>query len=141
MTLLSNISPPLIQEALSQPMSILDLFIPGLSNITGVASQVLNGKMTIYTQLMCLFGLATLLKPYLSQLRDWLIEDFTSTVHIKQSDETYDMIQAWVSSHKLDDASRSILAKVMTKRKTQDDYDAHTKKTLQYAPWEGAFYF
>ncbi|CAI6100521.1 unnamed protein product [Clonostachys chloroleuca] len=152
MTLLSNVSPPLIQEALSQPMSIVDLFIPGFSNITTVASQVLNGNMTIYTQLMCLFGLATLLKPYLSQLRDWLIEDFkqiyegtslpleASTVHIKQSDETYDMIQAWVSSHKLD-ASRSILAKVMMKRKTQDDYDAHTKKSLRYAPWEGAFYF
>ncbi|KAJ3455019.1 hypothetical protein MRS44_013619 [Fusarium solani] len=44
MTLLRNISPPLIQEALSQQISILDLFLPALTNITGAASQVLSAE-------------------------------------------------------------------------------------------------
>jgi chaperone BCS1 len=48
------------------------------------------------------------------------------------------MIQEWVSAHGLDDAARSIRAKVNTKRRT---HDARTKKSLQYGPWEGAFYF
>uniref|UniRef100_A0A8H7K2N6 BCS1 N-terminal domain-containing protein n=1 Tax=Bionectria ochroleuca TaxID=29856 RepID=A0A8H7K2N6_BIOOC len=138
MTLLSNASPPLIQEPLSQPMSILDLFLPGFSNITNAASQVLNGNMSGYTQLMCLFALAALLKPYVFRFIDWFIDHFTSTLRIKRRDETYDMIQAWVSAHGLDDAARSIRAKVNTKRRT---HDARTKKPLQYGPWEGAFYF
>ncbi|CAG9953437.1 unnamed protein product [Clonostachys rosea f. rosea IK726] len=138
MTLLSNISPPLIQETLSHPMSVLDLFLPGFSNITNAASQVLNGNMSGYTQLMCLFALAALLKPYVFRFIDWFIDHFTSTLRIKRRDETYDMIQAWVSAHGLDDAARSIRAKVNTKRRT---HDARTKKPLQYGPWEGAFYF
>ncbi|CAG9956760.1 unnamed protein product [Clonostachys rosea f. rosea IK726] len=141
MTLLGNLSPPLIQEALSQPLSLLDLFLPGFSNITNTASQVLNGNLSSYTQLMCIFALAAFLKPYLFQLRYWFIDHCTSTVHVKQSDETYDMIQAWISSRALDDASRSILARVGTNQRTHGDSDACAKKALQYAPWEGAFYF
>jgi hypothetical protein len=74
MMLLSNLSPPLIQEALSQHMSVLDLFLPGFTNITSAASQVLNGNLTGYTQLMCLFALVAFLKPYVFELRDWFIQ-------------------------------------------------------------------
>ncbi|CAI6088487.1 unnamed protein product [Clonostachys chloroleuca] len=63
--------------------------------------------MSGYTQLMCLFALAALLKPYDpgSPLQ-------ASTLRIKRHDETHDMIQEWVSRHGLDDAARSIRAKV-----------------------------
>ncbi|CAI6089422.1 unnamed protein product [Clonostachys chloroleuca] len=129
MTLLSNISPPLIQEALSQPMSILDLFLPGFSNITNAAGQALNGNMSGYTQRICLFALAALLKPYDpgSPLQ-------ASTLQIKRYDETYDMIHAWVSAHELENTARSIRAKVNKKQRT---HDVRTKKPLQYAPWKG----
>lgn len=39
MTLLSTLGPPLIQEALSQRMSALDLFLPGSTNITSAAKS------------------------------------------------------------------------------------------------------
>lgn len=77
MTLLSNISPPLIQEALSQQMSVLDLFLPGFSNITSAASHVLSGNWTSYTHLVCIFALAAFLKPYVFELRYWFLEHFS----------------------------------------------------------------
>ncbi|KAJ3453432.1 hypothetical protein MRS44_017679 [Fusarium solani] len=141
MTLLSNISPPLIQEALSPQMSVLDLFLPGFTNITSAASQILSGNLTGYTQLMCIFALAAFLKPYVFQLRDWFIEHCTSTIYIKYSDETHDMIQTWISSRGLDDTARSLLAKVRTKQKAHEGHDPRNKKALRYAPWEGSFWF
>lgn len=72
--LLSNISPPPIKEALSQQMSVLDLFLPGFTNITSAASHVLSDNLSSYTHLMCIFALTAFLKPYVIQLRDWFIE-------------------------------------------------------------------
>ncbi|RBA13413.1 mitochondrial chaperone bcs1 [Fusarium proliferatum] len=141
MTLLSNISPPLIPGSLSQQMSVLDLFLPGFTNITTAASQVLSGNLTGYTQLMCLFALAAFLKPYVSQLKDWFLQHCTSTIYIKSSDETYHMVQTWISSQGLDDTARSILAKVKTKQNPTQGHDPHAKKALRYAPWEGSFVF
>jgi chaperone BCS1 len=48
------------------------------------------------------------------------------------------MIQALVSEYGLDDAALSIRATVNTKQST---HDTRIKKPLQYAPWEGAFFF
>ncbi|CAG9941884.1 unnamed protein product [Clonostachys rosea f. rosea IK726] len=91
MMLLGNLSPPLIQETLSYQMSVLELFLPGFSSITSTASQVLNGKISGYTQLMSFFALAALLKPYLSRFKDWFIDHFgpglTST-SINSPDQT-----------------------------------------------------
>lgn len=64
-----------------------------------------------------------------------------STVHVKRSDETFDMIQCWISSRGLENAARSILAKVQTRQKASHGHGSCTKKALRYAPWEGKFYF
>ncbi|PNP51918.1 hypothetical protein FNYG_15871 [Fusarium nygamai] len=141
MTLLSNISPPLIQEALSQQMSVLDLFLPGFTNITSAASQILSGNLTGYTQLMCIFALAAFFKPYIFELRDWFIEHCTTTIYIQRSDETHDMVQTWISSHRLDGAARSMLAKVRTKENPNRENNPQGKKALRYTPWEGSFLF
>ncbi|WAO93443.1 Hypothetical protein NCS54_01099100 [Fusarium falciforme] len=141
MMLLSNLSPPLIQEALSQHVSVLDLFLPGFTNITNAASQAFNGNLTGYTQFMCLFALVAFLKPYVFELRDWFIQRCTTTIYIKRSDETHDMVQAWVSSRRLDDAARSMLAKIRTKQDSTREKHLEGKKALQYAPWEGSFLF
>lgn len=68
MTLLSNLSPRLIQEALSQHISVLDLFFSGFSNMTNTANQVLSSNLTGYTHLICIFALAALIKPYIFYL-------------------------------------------------------------------------
>lgn len=51
------------------------------------------------------------------------------------------MVQTWISSHGLDNTSRSILAKVRTKQNPTQGHDLRTKKALRYAPWEGSFVF
>ncbi|KND86180.1 putative mitochondrial chaperone BCS1-B [Tolypocladium ophioglossoides CBS 100239] len=130
-----------ILGSLPQQMSVLDLFLPGFTNLTSAASQALSGNLTGYTQLMCLFALAAFLKPYVFQLKRWFIEHCTSTIYIESSDETYHMAQTWISSHGLDDTSRSILAKVRTKQNPTQGHDLRTKKALRYAPWEGSFVF
>ncbi|KAH7302879.1 P-loop containing nucleoside triphosphate hydrolase protein, partial [Stachybotrys elegans] len=101
--------------------------------------QALSGNWTVYTQLMCLFALAAFLKPYMLQLKYWFIVYCTSTLYIKPSEETYHMVQTWISSRRLDDTARSILAKVRTKRNPAKEYS--DKKALWYAPWEGSFVF
>ncbi|KAL5625701.1 hypothetical protein FOBRF1_000044 [Fusarium oxysporum] len=141
MTLFSNLSPPLIFGSLPQQMSVLDLFLPGFTNITSAANQALSGNLNGYAQLMCLFALAAFLKPYVFELKYWFLEHFTSTVHVKRSDETFDMIQCWISSQGLENAARSILAKVQTRQKASHGHGSCTKKALRYAPWEGKFYF
>ena len=77
MMLLSNISSPFIPGPLSQQMSVIDLFLPGFTNITSAASQALSGNWTIYTQLMCVFALAAFLKPYVLHLTDWFTKHFS----------------------------------------------------------------
>lgn len=66
MTLLGNISPPLIQETLFEQMSVLDLFLPGFTNIASAVSS--------NSHLMCIFALVALLKPYAFMLWVWFIE-------------------------------------------------------------------
>ncbi|RTE67999.1 hypothetical protein BHE90_017624 [Fusarium euwallaceae] len=122
-------------------MSVLDLFLPGFTNITSAASQALNGNLTVYTQFMCFFALAALLKPYVFELRAWFIKLCTTTIYIKRSDETYEMVQTWVSSRRLDEAARSMLAKIRTKQDSTREKHHEGKKALEYAPWEGSFLF
>jgi chaperone BCS1 len=62
-----------------------------------------------------------------------------STMHIQPSNESYDMVQSWISSHGYDETARSILAKVKTKLNSSNEYDSRTKKSLCYAPWKGSF--
>ncbi|KAG6017584.1 hypothetical protein E4U43_000815 [Claviceps pusilla] len=138
MALPSNLSPPFIHGPLSPQLSLLDLIFPGFTNTTNAASQALSGSLTGYYQLMCLFALAAFLEPYMLRVKDWFIDHRTSTIHIQPSDETYHMVQSWISSRGYDDTARSILAKVRTKLNSAKKYDSRTKKSLCYAPWEGS---
>jgi mitochondrial chaperone BCS1 len=80
MTLFSNLTPPLIFGSLPQQMSVLDLFLPGLTNITSAANQALSGNLNGYAQLMCLFALAAFLKPYVFELKYWFLEHFSKSL-------------------------------------------------------------
>ncbi|RSL40394.1 hypothetical protein CEP54_016132 [Fusarium duplospermum] len=122
-------------------MSVLDLFLPGFTNITSAASQVLGGDLTDCTHLMCIFALVAFLKPYVFELRDWFIQHCTTTIYIQRSEETHEMVQNWVSSRRLDDAARSMLAKIRTKQDSTREKHLEGKKALRYTPWEGSFFF
>lgn len=62
-------------------------------------------------------------------------------MHVKYSDEAYDMLLTWVADHQLDDVSRSSLVRVAGRRGDGDDDLRDSKKALDYIPWEGAFWF
>ncbi|XP_044715344.1 ATPase family associated with various cellular activities (AAA) domain-containing protein [Hirsutella rhossiliensis] len=85
-----NATPPWVWDT-QPPYRPLTLpnFSPGISGVT--AAQLLAFCLNSYTPLVCLFELFSFPRTYVSYLLLWLEEHFTSTVHIKGSDEAYDM--------------------------------------------------
>ncbi|KAH6869237.1 P-loop containing nucleoside triphosphate hydrolase protein [Thelonectria olida] len=136
----SNTSPPVVQETSFQPMSILDVFFPGLSYASNAVQQLLAGDLTSYAHLMCLLGLLAFLGNYTHKLKAFFEDHFTSTVYVQRSDETYDMVLEWISSRSLDNAARSSIARVK-KQRGQEDHVDKVKKALSFSPWNGSFIF
>lgn len=64
-----------------------------------------------------------------------------STVHIRRSDEAFDMVVAWLSTHGLDSASRSTIARAGLKRDVPGRLHDDTKKPVTFSPWNGSFLF
>ncbi len=60
---------------------------------------------------------------------------------MKATDETYDMLLAWVSSRGLDDSARSVIARVEAKWKSRDGLSRNGKKLICFSPWNGTFFF
>lgn len=63
-----------------------------------------------------------------------------STVYVKSSNETFDMLTSWISSRGLNGSARSLLARVKTSREACNDGEKITKKALQYLPYNSDFY-
>ncbi|PFH58638.1 hypothetical protein XA68_13431 [Ophiocordyceps unilateralis] len=119
--------------------SILDLVAPGLSRLApqGLLAWCLDN----YATLVCILGLAALLRGFAGQLTSWLERHFTSTVYIQRTDETYDMLVSWISSRGLDGAARSTIARVGRSAEHCDSAEAEARKPLSFAPWRGRFVF
>ena len=61
-------------------------------------------------------------------------------MYVKRSDETYEMVLAWISSHDLHKRARSTIALVDQKPRYICD-TLESKKPLKFAPWNGSFRF
>ncbi|UNI14799.1 hypothetical protein JDV02_001394 [Purpureocillium takamizusanense] len=116
-----------------------DILLPGASSAK--VTQLLALCLNSYTPLVCLFGMFAFSRTYLSHVRLWVEEHLTSTVYIKRSDEAYDMVLTWLSNHRLDNAARSTIARVGSKRDAPDDLVTDVKKPLSFSPWNGSFLF
>ncbi|KND86596.1 hypothetical protein TOPH_08719 [Tolypocladium ophioglossoides CBS 100239] len=123
----------------SKPPTIMDVPFFRTSHVD--IPQLLAWGLNSYAPLMFIFGLLAFLKTYTRQLRSLFGEYFTSTVHIKPSDEAYDMLLAWVSARGLDNTARSTIARVGTKSKHRDSQPIDTKKSLHFSPWNARFFF
>ncbi|CAH0014433.1 unnamed protein product [Clonostachys rhizophaga] len=129
-------------EAGSQQLPMVELLIPGFAIISNAISQIFSGQLSGCTQILCLFVLGALSKPYLFQLRDWFLEFFQEwTVHIRPYEETYNMVQGWILFHKSDCTARSVLVTIGARQDNEDKFNTCSKKPLSYLPWEGVFYF
>lgn len=64
-----------------------------------------------------------------------------STVHIKRSDEAYDMVLAWLTTHGLETTGRSTIARVGSQTYTRNDLVSDVKKPISFSPWSGSFLF
>ncbi|KJZ68818.1 hypothetical protein HIM_11792 [Hirsutella minnesotensis 3608] len=103
--------------------------------------QLLALSLESYGPLMFLFGILAVVKSYIRHLWEWFGEYFTSTVHVKRSDETYDMLLAWISARGLDGSARSLLAQVGPRQGNQGHRPRDGKKALSFSPWNGSFLF
>ncbi|KAF4626888.1 hypothetical protein G7Y89_g11268 [Cudoniella acicularis] len=116
MSTCNNTYSPPSQPAPSHPISIVDIFFPGLTNISAALQQLQAGNSNSYA---------------------------ASTVHVSYSNEAYDMLITWVSSQPFAHKARSSLASVGVRRRaySNDISDGALKKPLHYSPWTGSFFF
>ncbi|CAI6076206.1 unnamed protein product [Clonostachys chloroleuca] len=128
-------------EAGYQQLPMVELLIPGFAIISNMIGQIFSGQLSGCTRILCLFVLVALSKSYLLQLRDWFLEFFQWKIHIRPYEETYNMVQGWILSHKSDCTARSVLVTIGARQDNEDIFNACSKKPLSYLPWEGVFYF
>ncbi|KJZ69322.1 hypothetical protein HIM_11280 [Hirsutella minnesotensis 3608] len=122
-----------------QQLGVLDILFPTAPVVK--TAQLFSLGFSSYTWLACCLGLLALSRTYLGQVKFWLAEHFTSTVHIRRSDEAYDMVLTWLTTHGLENAARSTIARVGSNRGTSDDLICDIKKPLNFSPWNGGFLF
>ncbi|ATY59058.1 mitochondrial chaperone [Cordyceps militaris] len=126
--------------ATPKPLRITNLPIPGVLN--SAMPQLLAWGMNSYGPLMLVFGFIAILKSYAYQAQAWFIAYFTTTTSVESTDEMYDMLMAWVSSHGLNEAARSRLARVgVTWANQKNDSSGLVKKPISLSPWKGSFHF
>ncbi|TQV91904.1 mitochondrial chaperone BCS1 [Cordyceps javanica] len=67
------------------------------------------------------------------------------TVHIRKSDEAYDMLLGWIFATGVDKSARSVIARVGVRGLVGDDASAavspKNKKRITLSPWDGAMLF
>ncbi|KAJ6437510.1 sugar transporter protein [Purpureocillium lavendulum] len=122
-----------------QQLSIVDLFLPNFTSIG--LSRLLAMSLSSYTPLVFFVGVLAFSRTYTGHLMSWLGEHFTSTVHIKRSDEAYDMVLTWLTTHGLETYARSTIARVGLQAGTRNDLVSDAKKPLSFSPWNGGFLF
>ncbi|KAJ6003700.1 hypothetical protein N7522_006392 [Penicillium canescens] len=103
--------------------------------------QSVKSKGTTLTYLVYLIGILTAMRPLAVNVTYWLQKHLTSTIHIQSSNETYDMLASWIASRGLENAARSLLAKVNTTRGVVEDRCRAVKRPLKYLPFNAGFWF
>jgi hypothetical protein len=56
----------------AQPLSVLDIFLPGLTHALAIVDQLLAGELSYYAYFMCLIGVFMYLGKYIRKLASWL---------------------------------------------------------------------
>ncbi|EFZ02024.2 bcs1 [Metarhizium robertsii ARSEF 23] len=124
-------------QSSSEPLRLMDIIRPDSSLIW--FAQFLSWGLNSYAPLMCVFGLVAFLKTYYDKLQSLIDHYFTVTLHVKATDESFDMLMAWVSSREVDNAARSIIARVGGK--SSGGVEKSDKKPISFSPWIGSFSF
>ncbi|KAH7363941.1 BCS1 N terminal-domain-containing protein [Rhexocercosporidium sp. MPI-PUGE-AT-0058] len=131
------------QPLLLSPVSMVDVFFPGLTNISAVLQQLLAGPNS-YGRLFCICGLAVCFGRYVKEFFEaFVTRHFTSRVYVSHSNEAHDMLVAWISSQPFSRKASSLLVSAggMRRGSANDHSDGNQKKSLQYSPWNGSFSF
>ena len=131
------------------PISIVDIFFPGFTNISAAFQQLQSSNTSGFAQMLCICGIAlffgrypynsvkefvnTYLSPYLPKVTgDTFWQSTASTVHISDTDEVYNMLVAWISSQPFFNKASSTIVSV-GKRKRRfagNNLDRCIKKPL-----------
>ncbi|KAJ5522898.1 mitochondrial chaperone bcs1 [Penicillium frequentans] len=104
-------------------------------------SQSSKRKATYAVLFAYVVALLAMLRPHIWQIAS-LVERFcTSSVNVRSSHETYDMLTSWISSRGIDNASRSHLVKLNTDRGALADRTESVRRPLKYVANSGVFLF
>ncbi|RYO79286.1 hypothetical protein DL764_010033 [Monosporascus ibericus] len=119
----------------------LGCVLPWLQSCLYLGPTTPSRDLSSYALILCLFGVFTFLGKYVTNCIEWAQSNLTSTVHVSYSNETHDMLLAWMSTHDIGNSSRSSIARVGSGRRSSNDQDAAKKKPLHFSPWKGNFFF
>ncbi|KAH6645644.1 putative mitochondrial chaperone bcs1 [Truncatella angustata] len=121
--------------------TLLDEFFPGFGQASAFIGQFVAGNLSGYAQLLCLCSVLSFVGRYINILVRWIRENFTSTIHLQRSSESYDMLLGWISLNDLGSLARSSVARVGAEGKTPPDHFIAKKKPLHFSPWKASFLF
>lgn len=71
MSSLANTTRP-VRSISPQPMSVLDVFVPGLTHALGIGEQLLVGELSYYAYFLCIIGFSMYLSKSIGKLSSWL---------------------------------------------------------------------
>ncbi|KUI69495.1 putative mitochondrial chaperone BCS1-B [Cytospora mali] len=141
--------------------ALLDMFFPGFSTFSRAIEKYFKIDLNLYIPLILLLGAITFAWQYFTEaFWDQLESYFMSVVDIRQDDEIYNMLMAWVAQQRFSQGARRFVVNTNLNsrswylRRWEDDEeeegdDCETdslqqetkKKALAYTPTFGSHYF
>jgi len=147
-------------------LTILEWFLPGFSEITDAVQNYSNVDLNLYIHLFLSISVLVVCWSYVSDYLSSLVrKHFMSVVDIRNDDEIYNIMMAWVASQKFAQGSRKFVVNTKLSSRSwyvwrwdddeddEDDEDEDSrhrsnnyssekkKKALSYTPSMGTHYF
>ncbi|KAI1809692.1 BCS1 N terminal-domain-containing protein [Poronia punctata] len=150
----------------STPIDFLEWFLPGFSQFTSSVQEHTNIDLNLYIQYLLPISVLVVCWSYVSaSVSAWVEKYFMSVVDIRNDDEVYNIMMAWVASQGFSQGSRKFVANTKLSSRNwymwrwdededeEDDDDLDDddrqrslekkkkKKDLSYTPSMGKHYF
>ncbi|KAK0368775.1 mitochondrial chaperone BCS1 [Colletotrichum abscissum] len=120
-------------------LSAMDILFPGFTGLTTILQQLLNGRLDGYASLLCICGMLMICGKFLGKTVGGYVDTyFTTKTNVRDPDEAYDMLDAWISSQAFaKDASSSLVSVQSRQGRTLAHFSPENtaKKHLRFTPW------
>ncbi|KAH8585785.1 putative mitochondrial chaperone bcs1 [Bisporella sp. PMI_857] len=127
-------------------VSLLDFLFPSFTRISTATQWYLSIDLSVYTPLICFFGLLVFACGRICRYLFGLLETYcTSTIHLRYREDAYHILMLWISSQSFAQKARSSLvttdlACIMNASGNDSSNGGDVnKKTYYYTLWNGRF--